>query len=131
MDQVKEYLAVAIKHGFWIGSSLILIGTLAVWYLSTSDLNQKIDSQISGIRADVSKVTQYNSELPPQPNDLSHEWMNGKIEERKGKVLKAWQGVFDAQRDILTWPEILQDEFLDEFRYTEVTDENGDEVIDP
>ena len=117
MDQVKEYLAVAIKHGFWIGSSIVLIGALTVWYLSTSDLNAKTESQIRKIEGDVQKVSQYRSELPTQPNDLSHQWMNEKIEIRKGEVLQAWQNVFDAQRDILTWPTKLKDDFLIEFKY--------------
>lgn len=117
MDQAKEYLAVAIKHGFWIGSSIVLIGALAVWYLSTSDLDSKTKSAISQIESNVSKVSQYRNELPTQPNDLSHEWMNAKIEVRKNEVLEAWQNVFDAQRKILTWPEKLQDEFLNEFKY--------------
>ncbi|QEG00038.1 hypothetical protein Mal15_41060 [Stieleria maiorica] len=117
MDQVKEYLAVAIKHGFWIGSSLVLIGALGVWYLSTSDLNAKTDAQIRKIEGDVQKVSQYQGELPTQPNDLSHLWMNEKIEIRKQEVLTAWQNVFDAQRDILTWPTKLKDEFVDEFKY--------------
>ena len=47
MDQVKEYLAVAIKYGFWIGSSVVLIGVLAVWYLTTSDLSDKTSTQIN------------------------------------------------------------------------------------
>lgn len=122
MDQVKESLAVAIKHGFWIGSSLVLIGTLAVWYLSTGDLDKQIDDQIRGIKSDVQKVSQYDMELPTQPNDLSHKWMNDKIEVRKEEVLTAWQRVFDAQRDILTWPDILKDEFLDEFKYVKDPD---------
>ncbi|QDV42897.1 hypothetical protein Enr13x_27480 [Stieleria neptunia] len=117
MDQVKEYLAVAIKHGFWIGSSIVLIGALAVWYLSTSDLNEKTESQIRKIEGDVQKVTQYRSELSTQPNDLSHQWMNEKIDIRKEEVLQAWQNVFDAQRHILTWPDKLKDDFLIEFKY--------------
>ncbi|WP_182865879.1 hypothetical protein [Stieleria mannarensis] len=117
MDQVKEYLAVAIKHGFWIGSSIVLIGALAVWYLSTSDLNAQTESQIRKIEGDVQKVRQYQGELSTQPNDLSHQWMNEKIEVRKQEVLTAWQNVFDAQRGILTWPTKLKDEFVNEFKY--------------
>jgi len=122
MDQVKEYLAVAIKHGFWIGSGIVLVGALAVWYLSTSDLNDQTESQIQRIKSDVQKVSQYRTELPEQPNELTHELMQEMIDERKMEVLKAWQNVFDAQRDILTWPEKLQDEFLREFKYAKDPD---------
>ena len=41
MDQVKEYLAVAVKYGFWIGSGLVLIGTIAVYTIIT----RKVENQ--------------------------------------------------------------------------------------
>ncbi|OYP33139.1 hypothetical protein [Rhodopirellula sp. MGV] len=117
MDQVKEALAVALKYGFWIGSTVVLIGALTVWYLSTSTLDKEIASQISSIQSDFKKVSQYQSQMPAQPNELSHIVMNEMIEERKGEVMAAWENVFDAQRNILTWPTIMKDEFLNEFQY--------------
>ncbi|MCO8121554.1 hypothetical protein NHH03_07390 [Stieleria sp. TO1_6] len=117
MDQVKQYLAVAIKYGFWIGSAVILIGALAIWYLTTSDLDQQTTRQISKIEGDFSKVSQFRNELPTQPNEISHEKMQVKIDAQKQEVLTAWQSVFDAQRGILTWPEVMQDSFLNEFKY--------------
>ncbi|MDM4018372.1 hypothetical protein [Roseiconus lacunae] len=126
MDQVKEALAVAMKYGFWIGSAVVLLGGVSVWYLSTSTLDQEISKQISSINSDFQKVTSYSGEMPSQPNDLSHQLMEGMIEERKGEVMQAWQNVFDAQRDILTWPPVMQKEFLDEFQYAR--DEETGEV---
>ena len=117
MDQVKEYLAVAMKHGFWIGSGIILIGALAIWFLSTSSLTTETDEQIRRIEADLSSVSQVEMDLPTQPNDISHQLMNEMIDVRKDEVLDAWQTVFDAQRKLLTWPEILKDEFIDEFKF--------------
>ena len=117
MDQVKEALAVALKYGFWIGSSIVLLGALTVWYLSTTSLDQEIDRQMGIIKSDVQKVSQYRGEMSDQPNEISHQLMNGMIEERKDEVMLAWQAVFDAQRDILNWPTIMQEEFLNEFQF--------------
>jgi hypothetical protein len=117
MDQVKEQLAVVLKYGFWIGSAIVLIGALAIWFLATSDLDQQTEKQIRDIKSDVSTVADYRSKLPTQPNDISHEQMKEMIDERKQEVLQAWQKVFDQQRDILTWPDKMQDEFLNEFKY--------------
>ncbi|MEO1617188.1 MAG: hypothetical protein AAFV88_15160 [Planctomycetota bacterium] len=117
MDQVKQYLGVAVKHGFWIGSVLILLGGVAVWFMSTSELSKQTEQQISTIKNDATKISTTRAELPNQPNDLSHALMNGLIEDRTDEVLEAWQTVFDAQTKILTWPEILQDDFVKEFKF--------------
>ena len=117
MDQVKEQLALVLKYGFWIGSVVVLAGSIGVWYMSTSDLTSQTDSQIRKIEGDVSEVSTLQGELSTQPNDLSHARMNSMIDGRKQEVLAAWQKVFDAQRQILKWPAKLQDEFLDEFKY--------------
>ena len=50
MDQLKAQLAVVLKYGFWITCSLVLIASLAIWYLTTSKLadeNQKQTSKIN------------------------------------------------------------------------------------
>ncbi|MEM6467918.1 MAG: hypothetical protein AAF802_00005, partial [Planctomycetota bacterium] len=117
MDQVKEYFAAAVKHGFWIGSAVILLSGVAVWFLSTSELNEQTEKQISKIKQNATTISSTRNELPKQPNDLSHAKMNVLIEGRTDEVLKAWQEVFDAQTNILTWPEIMQEEFLNEFKY--------------
>ncbi|MEM6472655.1 MAG: hypothetical protein AAF802_24050 [Planctomycetota bacterium] len=117
MDQVKEYFAAAVKHGFWIGSAVILLSGVAVWFLSTTELNEQTEKQISKIKQNATTISSTRNELPKQPNDLSHAKMNVLIEGRTDEVLKAWQEVFDAQTNILTWPEIMQEEFLNEFQY--------------
>ena len=117
MDQAKEFLAVALKHGFWIGSSVVLLGALGIWYVSVTDLDDQTSKQNSKIKGNASKISQYRGELSDQPNDLSHARMQALIDGRIGEVLKAWENVFDAQRKILTWPTVMKDEFLNEFKY--------------
>ena len=124
MDQVKQFLSVMQKHGFWIGSGIILIGTVAVWFMTVSSLDSQTSKQISGIKADVNMITTVDSGLSDQPNEKTHEEMRALIADQEQKVLEAWKERFDEQRDILKWPTKLDvavnnqtDSFNDKFRY--------------
>ncbi len=119
MDQLKKQLAVVLQYGFWIGSAIVLLGSLGVWYLSTSELSRQSDSQIRGIKDNVQKVSNLRSEMSTQPNDKSHEAMKAMISDRESEVLDAWTTVYEAQRRILKWPNTpeLPAKFIDEFRH--------------
>ncbi len=60
MDKIKAQLAVALKYGFWIGSVLVLISSLVVWYLSTSTLAQETDSKSSRLDGVIRKISSDN-----------------------------------------------------------------------
>lgn len=115
MDQLKAQLAVAIKYGFWIGSAFVLLTSLGVWYWTTSKLASESAAQTSKIKSAISTVRAIESELFKHPNELSHEQMNALIAERQDQVLQSWKTLYDRQRNILTWPENLTANFVDEF----------------
>jgi hypothetical protein len=124
MDQVKQFLSVMQKHGFWIGSGIILIGTVAVWFMTVNSLDAQTKKQISGIETDTSTIVSVRNGLSDQPNEKTHEEMRALIADQERKVLEAWQERFDEQRDILKWPTKLDvavnnqtDSFNDKFRY--------------
>ncbi len=117
MDQLKQQLAVVLKYGFWIGSAIVLLGSLGAWYMTTSKLATESESQTSKLEQSYQAVTSVRSSLSEQPNDLSHEKMGILIEERKKEVLESWKSLYDRQRSILTWPtKELTQEFVDEFK---------------
>ena len=116
MDQVKKYLAVAIKHGFWIGTATIFLGSLLAWFLSTSSLKAELESRTQKINSSVSQVTQTRSQVPTSPNPTSHAEMDRLIKARTDEVVDAWTRMFDRQRTVLTWPrKELLDDFVAEF----------------
>lgn len=113
MDQLKEQLANAAKFGFWIGTAILLLGSLGVWWVVTGTLNEENASRSSRITSDAQKVQQVRGELSTHPNAKSHEVMEALIKSREDEVLKAWQTVFDEQTDILVWPvEELKKDFV-------------------
>lgn len=115
MDQLKTQLAVAIKYGFWIGSAFVLLTSLGVWYWTTSKLATESAAQTSKIKSAISTVRSIESEVFKHPNEQSHEQMNALIAERQDQVLQSWKTLYDRQRNILTWPDNLTANFVDEF----------------
>jgi hypothetical protein len=117
MDQLKEYFAVAVKYGFWIGSAVVLLCSVAFWYLSTSKLATEAEKNRSAIKSSISMVSSIQSELSTHPNEKSHAEMKKLIEDRQNQVLQSWETLFDRQREILVWPEEeLTKKFVDQFR---------------
>ena len=117
MDQLKEYFAVAVKFGFWIGCGVVFLCSMAFWYLSTSKLATEAEKQTSSIKASISTVSQIQSELSQHPNDLSAAEMKKLIEDRQNQVLESWETLFDRQSEILVWPEdVLTKRFVDQYR---------------
>ncbi|MGB7344178.1 MAG: hypothetical protein WBD20_08185, partial [Pirellulaceae bacterium] len=130
MDKIKQQLAFVLQYGFWIGCVGVLLGSLGIWWMSTSRLEQENDAQVNAIKTDAGKIDSLRAELPDQPNEKSHEKMNELIETRTKEVLDAWRKMYTDQLGILTWPTELKESFVDEFRYVRdpVT---GDYIKDP
>lgn len=118
MDQVKAQLAVAMKYGFWIGTSIIFLASLGVWFMTTSKLAEESAAQTSAINGAISTVSGVQSELSTLPNEHSHKVMNQMIAARQDEVLESWKTLYERQRDILTWPvKELRQDFVDEFKH--------------
>ncbi|MDF1840196.1 MAG: hypothetical protein P1U77_02105, partial [Rubripirellula sp.] len=117
MDQVKAQLAVVMKYGFWISSVIVLIGSVVIWYLTTSKLSDEYDSQSGKIKNAVQQVVSTQGELPSQPNDHSHEIMEEMIDARRDEVLESWETLFERQQEILKWPtDVFTSELIDEYK---------------
>lgn len=117
MDQLKTQLALAIKYGFWISCGLVVLVSVAIWYLTTSKLTDQNKSQTSKINSAIQTVSSVEQELDGLPNDHSHVEMEKLIEARQEEVLTSWKRLYDRQRGILTWPvNELKADFVDEFK---------------
>ncbi len=116
MDQLKSLLAVAMKYGFWIGSVLISVASLAFWYMSTSNLASETESESRRLESMVNQISSVSGEMDKVPNELSHEVMRTMVKKRQDEVLEAWQTLFNRQKRYLTWPvEALKKDFVDKF----------------
>ncbi len=117
MDQIKAQLAVVLKHGFWIGSVLILLASTLIWYLSTSSLWEETDSESRKLTSKISRISAISSGMDTVPNEQSHEVMRKMVEDRQAEVLRSWQTLFDRQKPYLTWPVAeLGEDFVEKYQ---------------
>ena len=115
MDQVKAQLAVVMKYGFWISSVIVLIGSVVIWYLTTSKLSEEYTDQSGKIKSAVQQVK--SVELATHPNDHSHVIMEEMIDARRDEVLESWQTLFERQQEILKWPtDVFTADLIDEYK---------------
>ena len=115
MDQLKQSMAAAGKYGFWISTVVITLGSVGVWFMTTSKLSEENQQRASTLKSDIQSVTQVRSALPTHPNQHSHSKMEELIDGRQAEVLEAWTSVFERQQSILKWPRELQEDFVQEF----------------
>ena len=126
MDQLKTQLAVVMKYGFWISCSLVLIASVAIWYLATSALGEENQQRTSKINSAIQTVSSVQQELDTLPNDHSHAEMQKLIEARQQEVMDSWKRLYDRQQSILTWPEAeLGKDFVEKYQFK---DEDGNPI---
>lgn len=115
MNQLKEKFAVVTQYGFWICTSLVLLSSAVLWYLSTSQLVTQHESRSTKIKNDILSVTNIRNEIDTHPNEDSHKEMQSMIDGRKDEVLESWRQLFESQRNILVWPQSFTADFLSQF----------------
>ena len=89
MDQLKTQLAVVLKHGFWIGSAIVLLGTIGIWWSTTSQLAEETQAKTRKVEDAFRKVTEVRGDVPTTPNDHSHQKMDSLINDRTGQVVNS------------------------------------------
>ncbi len=109
MDQVKEILKQLIKYRFWIAvgiSTLMCAIAYAVGSGPVQELAKKRTSDIESAQKGVQPFTsgvlpnnQYKPIVDAEKNVLSQD------------VDASWRKLYDRQKDLLTWPENVEDKF--------------------
>ena len=103
MDQIKQFLAVAKKHHFWILSGLTLLLGLGGWYYATSQINADKAKEIAEIKSKEQSASSIRSEQN-HPNQQYVEGMDRFVSLYRNDVQQAWQRKRDAQQKDLAWP---------------------------
>jgi hypothetical protein len=113
MDQLKEQLIKIKPYAFWIACGVILIGSLATWYMATGTLyaqqaefKQKIDGAFSGLNGVEPKLANH-------PNAATHEQMTRLTQAYGEEIARGWQLQYQRQEGVLVWPASFDQEFHD------------------
>ncbi len=109
MDQVRKILAVIKKHHFWmltgIGASIVLV----CWFVAQSQIDAAYTKNKVEIEGKFNAVKGLQGGEPP-----SAAWAPevAKLTEGLTKdVTSAWAIVYERQKSVLVWPEVLGPEF--------------------
>ncbi|QDV68590.1 hypothetical protein Poly24_23000 [Rosistilla carotiformis] len=119
MDKLKEKLGPAIKYAFWGVWALVMIVSIAIWWVSTSSLVANAESQKTAINGAYSTLTQIRGTASTHPNPHSHTEMEKRVDILQQDVLAAWERQWEYQEKILVWPTELNkkgtSDFVDAF----------------
>lgn len=122
MDKVKQILAVAGKHHFWILCAIIAIITLGSWYTSASKLRAEFTANKTKIN-DAKSKAQGIASTADHPNPQYHEEMDKLTNAYKASLRKLWEDQYTEQGKNLQWPIETDD-------YRGLTEEFVDKVKD-
>ncbi|MCH2183654.1 MAG: hypothetical protein MK108_16775 [Mariniblastus sp.] len=124
MDQIVPVIEFIKKNRFWITCFLLAAAMVATWIIATGELAVQTASNLGEVK---SRISTYDAimrtvantgetNVGAHPNDSSKKGMESEIDEATQSVLKSWKMRYDAQAEIMKWPEeIASPEFVDTF----------------
>ncbi|MEZ6087198.1 MAG: hypothetical protein R3C05_04025 [Pirellulaceae bacterium] len=104
MDSLKEKLGPAMKYAFWGVWAIVMLVSVAIWWMSTAALVEESKSQKTAIDGAYSTLTSLRGNASTAPNPDSHKEMEQRVGSQMVDVLEAWQQQWDYQEKILVWP---------------------------
>jgi hypothetical protein len=110
-DSLRQQLAPVIKHHFWILAVLMPLLLVPALLIAAGQLKATIDREKATIDSHVSALNAVRGE-PDHPNDAWVETFDGRAEAVRKELLQEWQGLWEGQASLRTWPEALGPDFL-------------------
>ncbi|GIW93928.1 MAG: hypothetical protein KatS3mg110_1969 [Pirellulaceae bacterium] len=107
----KDIVRTLQKNSFWIATGLMVVVSLAIWWLSTARLRSETKARIDAIKS-MEGAVRTVANTPHHPNQHTQRHMEEVISRLSEDVYDAWQQQYDRQRALLTWPQILGQEFI-------------------
>ena len=117
-DSLRQQLAPVIKHHFWILAALTPLLLVPAVFISAGQLKTTIDREQATIDGHVSALNAVRGE-PDHPNDAWVETFDGRTQAVRKELLQEWQGFWESQAMLRSWPEALGTDFLASVRSVE------------
>ena len=110
MDQIKEFLNLALKYRFWIAIGVATLLPLIGYFLTAGSLQEEETRATTGIKSDFEAVKKYSS----NPTPVNKEYQP--LVKQETSILKrdvdtAWRKLYERQEPLLTWPEDVSKDF--------------------
>jgi hypothetical protein len=102
MDQIKEYIRLAIKYRFWIAVGLAALLPMIAYFAGTGAITAQANAEKGKIESADKNVKQYATKVVK-----NQQWTNA-VKEKTGVLTKdinlAWKELYERQAPLLTWP---------------------------
>ncbi|MBV8232750.1 MAG: hypothetical protein JO329_22435 [Planctomycetaceae bacterium] len=109
MDQLKEYLRLAIKYRFWIAVGLSALLPAIAYAIGSGPIQQKAAERTAAIKQADSAVKRFM--MPGIPNVHYKRQVNEKKRELTKDVYKSWKKLHARQAPLQTWPKSVEERF--------------------
>ena len=111
MDKVKIILAGLKKYHFWVICAAVILVGLVVWAMSTNDLDALTTARTSQIQKAKSDVAGLIGK--PLVNNGVIEVVQKETDKVHDEAQKAWENLYNYQKEKNDWPEELGSDFHD------------------
>ena len=124
MDQIVPVIEFLKKNRFWITCFLLATAMVVTWILATGELAKQTAANLGQVKSRISTYDAImrtvantgDTNVGAHPNGTSKQGMETEIDKAVQSVLKSWKMRYDAQAEIMKWPEeIASPEFVDTF----------------
>jgi len=110
MDKVKVFLAVLGKYHFWLLCGLaVILGTFG-WMSARGSLSADYQKNKSAVTGTFSKLTGVTGTANP-PNENWTAAISELTKQEQKEVEATWNTVYDQQKKVLAWPEVMGSDF--------------------
>jgi hypothetical protein len=114
MDKLKIFLAVLKKHQFWVFCGIMLVTTLACWWLATGGLASQFTARVSSINSDFNGAKVQSGHPNQDHIDKIDKDLHKSLREN---VFNAWQALYSEQQDKNPFPaDLLGEGFEKQFK---------------
>jgi hypothetical protein len=109
MDQVKEYLRLAIKYRFWIVVGVAALMPMIAYAVASGPINKEAEAKKGEIESADKDVKTYASGTVP--NEPYKKAVEEKTEVLTDDVNKSWRKLYERQAPLLQWPKEVEAQF--------------------
>ena len=113
MDQLKEQLVKIKPYAFWIACTIILLGSLATWWMATGALSAQTADGVQKVNSAYSNLQTITPKLAKHPNPATNAEMTKLTLAYAEEIARGWQLQYEKQEGVLVWPKSFDQDFHD------------------
>lgn len=111
MDKVKQVLALAKRHHFWVLFGVVVVLAAVVWFSASSGLADRIETRTGKLESQRKNVSGISS-VSIHPNEACLEEIQKEYKKLQNEVFKAWKRLYEDQKAKNQWPSTVGEGFL-------------------